>query len=213
MIKGQTIGWCVMAILLAGGCERAPDRPTAVLEEREEPGETVIVEHEALGPAVTYAIAPESDFSFTGYYVGGSQTGGFLIFDGQWVMQGESPETAEAEIFFFTDSVHSTDERLTRTLVGENFFDAMNHPEALFTSSRIQREQDDTYRITGDLQLRGVDKTLSFPARIWLEDEAVRVQAEFQVDRTWWDLGRGGIGDYALRDRVDLAIDLTAQPE
>lgn len=199
-------------LILATGCGRAPERPEATLVE---PVDAVVEEavvREPTDPTDTYVVDPDSEFTFTGYYVAGKQTGGFLVFDGHWHMAGEDPETARFDLIFFTDSVYSSDDRLTRVLVGEHFFDAMNHPEGLFESSRIRRTEDG-FLMTGNLTLRDVAKSISFPARIDVEDGIVRMQAAFQVDRNWWELGLGGIGDYALRDRVDIVIDMTAHKE
>ncbi len=193
------------------GCDRAPERPTAALEDPAAAEEETAAP-EPTGPRDQYVIDPDSEFTFTGYYVAGSQTGGFLVFDGHWEMHGDEVETARSEVVFLTDTVYSSDDRLTRVLVGDAFFDSLDHPEGTFKLNRV-RATDDGYTITGDLTLRGVTKTISFPAAIQVADDQVRIQAEFQVDRNWWEMGKGGLGDYALRDRVDIVIDVMANKE
>jgi polyisoprenoid-binding protein YceI len=49
-------------------------------------------------------------------------------------------------------------------LRNNDFFDAPNHPKITYKSSRIERKDDDTYLVYGDLTIRGITKEVVLEA-------------------------------------------------
>ncbi len=64
-----------------------------------------------------------------------------------------------------TASVDSNDENRDKHLRSQDFFAAKEFPKLTFESSKIEKTGDDTYRVTGDLTLRGKSKELTFEAK------------------------------------------------
>ena len=217
MSKNTWLGWLVVLVLLMGvmGCERPEERPEARRVERPDPAEVEEDKDEPIeGEKETYILEPETELNFTGYYRGGSQHCSFLIFDGEINLVGQHPETADIYVHITMDSVMSESQRLTEVLLDKGFFATETYPEGLFEADQVvQAEGENKYTIIGDLTLRGNTVTIEFPAEIWWDDEVLRLTADFQVDRTWWEIGYDGIAGYAMRDRVDIVIDVFARAE
>ncbi len=217
MSKNTWLGWLVVPALLIGvmGCEPPEDRPEAIRVDRPDPAEVDEEKDEPIeGEKETYILEPETELNFTGYYRGGSQHCSFLIFDGEIDLVDQNPETADIYVHITMDSVMSESERLTEVLLDKGFFATETYPEGLFEADQVvEAEGENMYTITGDLTLRGNTVTIEFPAEIWWDDEALRITADFQVDRTWWEIGYDGIAGYAMRDRVDIEIDAVARTE
>jgi polyisoprenoid-binding protein YceI len=67
-------------------------------------------------------------------------------------------------------------------LRGQDFFDAEHYPEMRFDSTRIRHVEGGTYRITGDLTIRGVTREVEVDATV----QGVEVDP--------WGNQRAGIG-------------------
>lgn len=53
-------------------------------------------------------------------------------------------------------SVKVQEEQLTGHLLSPDFFDAENHPQGTFVSTKVEAVDAESYKVTGDLTLRGV---------------------------------------------------------
>ncbi len=102
------------------------------------------------------------------------------------------------------DSVDTGSSRLDRHLQTEDFFHASKYPSATFKSRSARKTSDDTYRVSGDLTIRGVtqavdvDVSLAGPVdtergrRCGIETEFVLKRAEFAMT---YGLQGGMVGD------------------
>lgn len=198
--------------LLFIGCGKAPERPTAAILERDADQVQPAQRERPEGPPARYALDFDSKFNFTGYKVGGSQSGSILIFDGWVEMYGDDPVYMEAEIDLVMDSLLTDDDSLTQILKSDKFFNTAVYPEGRFVLMRVDRTGDE-YQLTGELTLKGVGKVLSFPAQIEWDENTLRIQAAFQADRQWWNLTYRGLGEHIMRDRVDIEIDILGERE
>jgi polyisoprenoid-binding protein YceI len=100
-----------------------------------------------------------------------------------------------------------------------DFFDAENHPKISFTSTSIEPLDATTFRVTGDLTIRGTTKPITLHAEIEGTDvdpwgnERVGVTATGELSRG--DFGMAfnqalGSGNMLVSDKVKLAIDVSA---
>lgn len=197
------------AVALNSGCKKPVDRDAAELIE-DAPDRTTVERPQPEGPETQYFLTPETRLDFVGYKVGGSQKGSFLMFDGDITLYGDDPATAEIYVLIVMESLLAEYAGLTPILKDERFFDTANYPDGEFTSAEVV-QTDDGYTIVGDLTLMDTTRRISFPAEITLDDGMLRIQADFQVDRTWWGLTFKGVGDHIMRDRVDIIIDAYAE--
>lgn len=88
--------------------------------------------------------------------------------------------------------------KLTGHLKSEDFFHVEEYPEGVFELTSVKKssintsESDDSnmeYEITGNLTLRGVTKSITFPANIEISENNITAQSnEFSLDRTLWNV-------------------------
>lgn len=73
--------------------------------------------------------------------------------------------------------------------------------------------ENPTHWITGNLTLKGVSKSVKFPANVSLSEESVSAKAVFYINRTDWELvynNDASLGDKFIRDEVKISFDITA---
>ncbi|HVF46219.1 MAG TPA: YceI family protein [Pyrinomonadaceae bacterium] len=162
-----------------------------------------------------HAITPElSKVEFTGSKVTGKHDGGFKNFTGVIDLVGNKPETSKVAIDIDTTSVFTDAEGLTKHLLTPDFFAAEQFPLATFISTKIEPDTPKgpgNFIITGDLNLRGVKRTITFPAVITLTPNSVIAKAEFSVNRKDFGIAYAGKADDLIRDDVVLRFELTAR--
>jgi polyisoprenoid-binding protein YceI len=141
-------------------------------------------------PLTTYAISPnmDSELAFIGYGgILGQMEGGFANFTGEISIAGDDLATAKVNVVIDMPTLFSEDKGLTKKLVDPDFFDVDTYPTSTFTSTSIEKAADG-YTVTGNLDLHGVVKSVSFPVQMAMEGEDVKANAEFTIDRTQWNI-------------------------
>jgi polyisoprenoid-binding protein YceI len=167
---------------------------------------------EVAKPAATakdYVIRAESTIGFVGSKVTGSHDGGFKKFAGKVSAAGGKVTAAEVKLDM--DSTWSDNERLTGHLKSADFFDVPNHPTSTFTVTGVELANG-MNTVTGNLDLHGVTKSISFPAEIQVADDAVSVKAEFAINRREFNINYAGKANDLIRDNVVLKLDIKATP-
>lgn len=194
-----------MAACLIAGCSDPADKvhkSTAA-----EPQKTV-AEPSAAGRE--YVIRAESRIGFVGSKVTGKHDGGFKKFAGKIdVTDGKIVGTPEIKIGM--DSTWADNDRLTGHLKSPDFFDAAKFPVSTFTVTGIE-PSGAQQKVTGNLDLHGVTKSISFPADIQIAGDAVTVKAEFAINRKDFNINYPGKPNDLIRDNVVLKLDLKATP-
>jgi polyisoprenoid-binding protein YceI len=136
--------------------------------------------------------------------------GGFKNFAGKInVADGKIVGTPEIKIS--TQSLWADDPRLTGHLKSKDFFDVEQFPVATFTVTAIE-SSGAQHTVTGNLNLHGVTKSISFPANIQVADDALTVKAEFAINRRDFNINYPGMPNDLIRDNVVIKLDLKATP-
>lgn len=139
--------------------------------------------------------------------------GAFDAFDGHVYLDFTDPERSSAEVTIDAASVNTGNTRRDRHLRSSDFFDAADHPRITFSSTAADRLDDDRYRLTGELTIKGhtgrvtVDLTHTGTA----EDPSGNTRAGFvgqtTVDRRDWGLAWGGV---LISAAVTLELEVSA---
>jgi len=117
------------------------------------------------------------------------------------------------------DSVHTNQDQRDEHLRSADFFDAGNYPEIEFESTRIERVDDDDYRIVGDLTIHGVTKSVELDAELGGVDVGMdgehRTGLEVTGQLSRKDFGMRfnaalGSGNAVVADKVKLVLDVEA---
>ncbi len=110
-------------------------------------------------------------------------------------------------------SVTSPHDKLTAHLLNEDFFWADKYPVATFASSTVAAGSDaegQTHTVTGNLEIRGKTKQITFPAHMTVSDDNVTATTEFTIDRNDFDVIYAGQADDLIQDNVVLTVSLVA---
>ncbi len=156
----------------------------------------------------TLAITPEnSKIEFTASKVTRSHHGSFKQFSGS-IGLADNPANSSVTIDIESASVVVDDPDLTAHLKTPDFFDVAKFPKANFSSTKIDPAGGDNYTVTGNFELHGVKKSISFPATIKVTADNVAVDAEFAINRKDFAIVYAGKADDLIRDQVVIKLNL-----
>jgi len=199
-----SIGILVAALFSSGCSDPANSVPKASASKAQEatPGSSQV--------GAEYTIRSESTIAFTASKVTQTHQGGFKNFAGKFnVADGKIAGLPEIKIAM--PSIWADNEKLTGHLKSPDFFDVKQFPVATFTATAIE-PAGAGYKVTGNLDLHGVKKSVSFPAEIHASPEALSVKAEFAINRRDFNINYPGMPNDLIRDNVVLKLDIKATP-
>lgn len=143
------------------------------------------------GPVTTKLSAENTLIQFVGTHKGDKpdpRTGTFNRFHGEAKAAGGKLDSVTIEIE--TESLKTEIDKLTNHLKSPDFFDVRQHPKATFKSTKIEPADAGMVTITGDLTLLGTTKSITFPAKVTVEND-VNLITEFTIDRTEFGMDYG----------------------
>lgn len=197
----------VVAALAYGCADPAADKPKASTG-------TATTVSESPKPAGTESlnITPEnSKVDFVASKVTRSHTGSFKQFTGKVELAPNSIPDSRVSIDIDTASVETDTAGLTDHLKKPDFFDVAKFPKATFVSTKIEPVNGNTFNVTGNLDLHGVTKSITFPANIVAAADSVTVDADFAINRKDFGIVYTGKADDLVRDNVVLKLTLKVQ--
>ncbi len=159
----------------------------------------------------TLIISPEnSKVEFVAAKVTRSHQGSFKQFAGTIDLNSNSMPDSRVSIDIDTASVVTDEPDLTAHLKTADFFDVAKFPKATFTSTKIEPSNTSgaTHTVTGNLELHGVKKSLTFPATIQVTSDGAAVTAEFAINRRDFGIIYAGKADDLIRDGVVIKLTL-----
>ena len=162
----------------------------------------------AAGKAEKYLIKPDtSKIEWDASKVTGAHHGSFEKFSGEIDYTG-TVETSSVSITIDTDSVKADDDGLTKHLKTPDFFDVAKFPKATFKSTAIKAGGDKgaSHTVTGNLELHGVTKSITFPATIVANPGGVNVDSSFSINRKDFGINYAGAANNLIRDEVLLTL-------
>lgn len=170
----------------------------------------------------------QSTIKWTGSKVAGTHHGTLSLKSGELVIKGDTlvSGTFVLDMNSIVDE-DQTDAKMNKMLVdhlkSEDFFDVAKYPEGKFdvTSTEVVAANDSvTHRISGNLTLRGVDKNITFAAKITKEGDLYKaVSLPFVIDRTQWGVNFGSksvfanLKDKIVDDNIGIQITVVAKAE
>jgi polyisoprenoid-binding protein YceI len=202
-----------IAILAVACADPAANKPKAVTAE---PAANT-ASNAAAKPAeagTELTITPDnSKIEFTGSKVTGKHEGGFKQFKGTITLVGDKAEASRVKVDIDTKSIFTDTPKLTEHLQTADFFEVSKFPTAAFTSTRVEPDLakgGNNFTVTGELDLHGVKKSITFPAEISISADEVAVKADFSINRKDFGILYAGKADDLIRDNVVIKLDLKA---
>jgi polyisoprenoid-binding protein YceI len=207
-----TIATLILIGLLTFGCANpAANKPKATVAN-------AAPESDSAKPAnaETLVISPEnSKVEFVAAKVTRSHNGSFKQFGGTIDLVKNSVEASRVTIDIQTSSVATDEDALTKHLQTPDFFDVAKYPKATFTSTKIEPNSAGgaTHSVTGNFELHGIKKSITFPATIQVGNDTVSVGADFAINRKDFGLLYPGKADDLIRDGVVIKLKLDVPRE
>ena len=145
--------------------------------------------------------------------------GQFETYDAHAHIDFDSPEKSSAQITIDTASIDTRNEQRDGHLRTNDFFDVANHPQITFSSTSVERTDDETFRVAGDLTIKGVTKpvAIDFEFTGSAKDPYGNIRLGFEgqltVNRRDWGvewnapLETGGV---LVSDKVVLELEISA---
>lgn len=167
-----------------------------------------------------------STLGWTGKKVTGQHNGAIKISEGSFSV--ENGNIAAGKFVIDMTSISNEDlaeapdmqKKLLGHLSSPDFFNVAEHPQATFEITSVAALNADpngaTHTISGNLTIKGISKEISFPALVSMHDGSFRAEADFNIDRTEWDIRYGSgkffddLGDKTIYDDINLRLALSA---
>ena len=152
-----------------------------------------------------------SKVEFVAAKVTRSHNGSFKQFAGTIDFAPNDVDNSHVTIDIDTASVVTDEPDLTAHLKTPDFFDVAKYPKATFVSTKITPDESSgTQTVTGNFDLHGVKKSITFPATIHVTPESVTVDAEFAINRKDFGIVFAGKADDLIRDGVVIKLTIKA---
>jgi polyisoprenoid-binding protein YceI len=200
------------ALLAASACDNEPAKGKSVAKVAEPVQETAKQLGEATAASKYVFSNAGSKIDFVGAKVTRKHDGAFNVFSGSIeLVEGDLSKSVIA-VEIATASLTADDPKLTSHLKSPDLLDVDKYPKATFTSTSIVAggEGGATHTVTGNLQLHGVIKSISFPVKAKIASDTVDADAEFAIDRKDFGIVYPGMPDDLIKDDVLLKLQLHA---
>ncbi|MEZ5990742.1 MAG: YceI family protein [Planctomycetota bacterium] len=204
----------VFALLMISACSDPNDNVTQA-----NTGDAVEVET-AEGKTLKFDQST-SKVEWRGTKTGGGHDGGFEKFEGTAIVSEDGKALKQVKVTIDMNSLWSDEDRkeepdpkLSNHLKSDDFLSVSEYPNAEFVSSEIKEGGDGgkSHTVTGNLTLRGVTKSVTFPADITVKDGKVTAKAEFKIDRHDWNVSfKIPGGEVILHDDVAIKLDIATK--
>lgn len=177
--------------------------------------------------AVAYTVAPYASKlawmarKVSGQHYGTLQIKGGEIFVVEDVLVGGMVEVDMQKLVVLDLTDPDVNQRLTSHLQSGDFFAVQAFPVASFRLLTFEKlpetdEQGNNYKIIGELSIKEIVHTIAINAYIELDQEALYASADFDLDRTLWDIRyRSGrffdhLGDNLIFDLFNVKLEIVA---
>lgn len=221
-------------VMFFASCNEAPKSDEAKTEDAKK-----VDDKKAEGAADFTLDTKASEVSWLGTKVGGKHNGTFGISEGKIsVKDGQVAAGSfvinikSMKVLDLTDSVQN--KKLAGHLLSKDFFEAEKFATAKFEITSVapfKKEEpkegekkedkkdaeysiaDPTHTITGNLELKGVTKSVTFPAKINIAEGKAEAEAKFNINRKDWGMSYGteaSLGDKMLYPTVNIGLKLVA---
>lgn len=128
-------------------------------------------------------------------------TGGFNKFTGSVETEGDDFTTAKVHFVADINSINTNNEHRDQHLKNADFFEIEKHPTLEFSGKRMEKIDEENYKLHGELTLKGVTKALS-------------LDVEFGgITQDPWGNTRSGFSVNGKINRKDFGMEFNAVSE
>jgi polyisoprenoid-binding protein YceI len=173
----------------------------------------------------TYSIDPtHSRLGFTARHAMVTKVrGSFNEFDGSGYFDTEHPENSRLSVTIQAASIDTRNADRDAHLRSNDFFDMETYPTIVFTSTSIARagddDDDDVYRVTGDLTIKDVTKSVTFDLEVTgtavdpFDNTRLGLEGSTIINRKDWGVSWNApleAGGVLVSEKVTLEFEISA---
>lgn len=145
--------------------------------------------------------------------------GSFNQFEGSGYFDAENPSNSRLQLTIQANSIDTRNADRDAHLRGNDFFDMETYPEITFASTAVEQAGGDTYRVTGDLTIKGVTKpvTVDFEYTGTATDpfgnQRIGFEGSTSVNRKDWGVNWNAAleaGGVLVSEKVTLEFEVSA---
>lgn len=169
----------------------------------------------------TYAIDPtHSRIGFVARHAMVTKVrGSFNEFEGDGRFDAEDPSRSHLRLTIQAASIDTRNADRDGHLRSNDFFDMEAHPEITFASTSVEAVDDATYRVTGDLSIKGTTKPVSIDFELTgsvrdpFGNDRIGLEGSTVVNRKDWGLNWNApldAGGVLVSEKVTLEFEVSA---
>jgi polyisoprenoid-binding protein YceI len=169
----------------------------------------------------TYAIDPtHSRIGFVARHAMVTRVrGSFNEFDGSGYFNAEDPTASHLALTIQAASIDTRNADRDGHLKGNDFFDIAAYPEITFASTAVERVDAESYRVTGDLTIKGVTKPVTVDFEYTgsaidpYQNQRIGLEGKTTVNRKDWGLNWNAAldaGGVLVSEKVTLEFEVSA---
>ena len=145
--------------------------------------------------------------------------GQFDEFESRVHIDFTDPAKCSAEVTIEAASIDTRNEQRDGHLRTNDFFDIPNHPKITYRSTAVEKVDDETYRVTGDLTIRGVTNPLTIDleftgaAKDPFGNQRVGFEGSTVVNRKDWGIEWNApleTGGVLVSEKITIEVEVSA---
>lgn len=133
--------------------------------------------------------AGESRVHFTFTVQNQESQGSFSESAVELLLDRNNPANSSLNATVNTATVTTGTSQIDATLLGNDWFDVKNHPQASFTSRELVAVGEDRYSASGTLRIKGIARDLIFPMDLVYVEKESKATGSFTINRLDFELG------------------------
>ena len=151
----------------------------------------------------------------------GKSIGYVYISKGELMIEKNQLVSGAAEINMNTIEYKDKESKNTpiKHLKSPDFFDVEKFPISSFAITKVEsvNVRSKTIKVTGNLTIKGITNSVTFPAEIEVKDGIVKANGKVVIDRTQWGIRyRSGkfydnLADNAVSDDIEIRMKIVAK--
>lgn len=162
--------------------------------------------------AANWTVDPaKSVINFSGENSGEKFSGKFESWDAVIDFDEAKPETSSVKVTIQTASAKTGNAMFDSTLPNKEWFDAKDHPDAVFESKDIKSLGDQKYEAKGTLTIKGIKHDITLPFALTIKDKNALMTGDLKINRLDFDMGKKSDpkAEWVSQD-IDLSVRVEA---
>ena len=172
-------------------------------------------------PAGTYTIDPtHSRIGFSARHAMVTKVrGSFNEFEGSGSFDADNPANSNLTLTITAASIDTRNEDRDAHLKSNDFFDMETYPEINFTSTSVEQIDDENFRVTGDLTIKDVTKSVTVDFEYTgtavdpYENRRIGLEGTTTVNRKDWGVNFNAAleaGGVLVGEKIGLEFEVSA---